>query len=228
MDEEYQKKQDRQKKILIAVAVLAAIALCTAAIIVVLKNIDESIVDKEPEDTDIKTAGGQALQVCLNEANIGSKRALLTTNILTDYIASVGEDTKTAQCEQTKQGDVFKIKTDKTEYKLKIEKEGYIEAKLTLSIGDNETFSFDTNNYPRKYIENEKLRDYLPGYVDHDNKRDSYYYFDTNTIYIHSDECNKDEMNYVKNQVKQQIFDLGADAETLEYHFVNQMGLCGE
>lgn len=228
MDEEYQKKQNRQKKILIAVAVLAAIALCTAVIIVILKNIDESIVDKEPEDTDIKTAGGQAIQVCLNEANIGSKRALLTTNILTDYIASVGEDTKTAQCEQSKQGDVFKIKTNKTEYNLKIEKEGYIEAKLTLSIGDTETFSFNTKNYPRKYINNDLLFDYLPGYVDHDDKRDSYYYFGNNSIRINSDDCNKDQMRYVKEQVKQQLYDLGADAETLEYHFVNQMGLCNE
>ena len=226
MDEDYQKKQIRQKKILIAVAVLSIIALGVVAAFAVIRNIDESVVDKNPEDADIKTKGGYNIQVCLNEANIGGKRVLLATNILTDYIASVNEDAKTAQCEPTKQDNAFILKTDKNEYKLRIEKEGYIEAKITLSISDNEVFSFNTKNYPRKYINNDLLRDYLPGYVDHDNKRDSYYYFDTNTIYIHSDECDKDEMNYVINQVKQQIYDLGADAETLEYYFVNQKGLC--
>lgn len=226
MDEDYQKKQIRQKKILIAAAVLSVIALGVVAVFVIMRNINESVVDKNPEDTDIKTKGGYNIQVCLNEANIEGKRGLLATNILTDYITSVNEDAKTAQCEPTKQDNVFILKTDKTQYKLRIEKEDYIEAKITLSISDNEVFSFDTKNYPRKYINNDLLRDYLPGYVDHDNKRDSYYYFDTNTIYIHSDECDKDEMNYVINQVKQQIYDLGADAETLEYYFVNQMGLC--
>ena len=226
MDEDYQKKQIRQKKILIAVAILSVIALGIAAAFVIIRNIEESVIDKNPEDTDIKTKGGYSIQACLNEANIGGKRSLLVTNVLTDYIASVNEDAKTAQCKVAEQDNTFIIKTDKTEYKLEIEKEGYIEAKITLSISDTEVFSFDTKNYPRKYINNDLLRDYLPGYVDHDNKRDSYYYFDTNTIYIHSDECDKDEMNYVINQVKQQIYDLGADAETLEYYFVNQKGLC--
>ena len=228
MDED-QIKQNRQKKLMIAAAIVASIALLTIVIFSVIKNVENSVIDKEQEDTDIKTSGGHSLQECLTGENIGGKRTSLVSSIVVEYMTGVNEDTKTMTCEKIKNSDVFSLKTSKNNYKLKIEKDGYIEARIELWMKDNTIFEFDTKNYPRKYIDNALLEQYLLGsYIDYDNFRHGYYYAGNNQINIYTEDCEKNKIEYIKNQVKQKIYDLGANADSIEYIFTNQIGACAD
>ena len=220
-----EQEQNKRKTLLIVIAIVITIILGTIAIIAFIKS-SEPFIDKGQEDTDIKTLGGQDLQACLSKAKIGDKRVQLVSTVVAEYLSNANENTKTLKC-TAKDNGKFEITTDKNSYKLSVENQGYIEANITLSINDNTIFEFDTKNYPRKYIENDLLEQYLSGsYVDYNNARHGYRYAGQNRIFLYSEDCVKDEMEYIEKQAKQKIYDLGADAETLEYVFVSQRGFC--